>query len=70
MAGSGERLLQLFSTEVMLEDFRLCDITEDAAITMSGMVMSCGSDTYHPTQPEPILSPTETVKKKKKNVEM
>lgn len=48
----------------MLEDFRLCDITEDAA--MSGMIMSCGSDTYHLTQPEPILSPTETVKKKKK----
>lgn len=46
----------------MLEDFRLCDITEDAA--MLGMVMSCGSDTYHLTQPEPILSPTETVKKK------
>lgn len=48
----------------MLEDFRLCDITEDAA--MSGMIMSCGSDTYHLTQPEPILSPTETVGKKKK----
>lgn len=48
----------------MLEDFRLCDITEDAA--MSGMIMSCGSDTYHLTQPEPILSPTETVKKKLK----
>lgn len=47
----------------MLEDFRLCDITEDAA--MSGMIMSCGSDTYHLTQPEPILSPTETVEKKK-----
>lgn len=45
----------------MLEDFRLCDITEDAA--MSGMIMSCGSDTYHLTQPEPILSPTETVEK-------
>lgn len=39
---------------------------EDAAITMLVMVMSCGSETYRPAQPEPILSPAETVGEKKK----